>query len=226
MRVYNYNAGNFGKDINFNGGKRNGSKSGWNNNWNNTGKPQCQLCRRFGHEVERCYYKFNPSFVSPTSSSQNSGGPRAYFNRVLYHSSTLFTTLEVFNDNSWYPDSGFSNHVTLNANNLQHNTEFTGQEKVHIGDGSSLLISRIGHFSLISSLTPKVLSLNHMLLVLSITKNLLSVSIFEKDNNVFFEFHYDACFVKDQDSQAVILTGKVKDGLYSFDSSNLCLAHP
>ena len=65
-----------------------------------------------------------------------------------------------------------------------------------------------------------------MLLVPSITKNLLSVSRFAKDNNVFFEFHYDACFVKDQDSQAVILTGKVKDGLYSFDSSNLCLAHP
>ena len=65
-----------------------------------------------------------------------------------------------------------------------------------------------------------------MLLVPSITKNLLSVSKFAKDNNVFFEFHFDACFVKDQDSQVVLLTEKVKDGLYSFDSSNLCLAHP
>ena len=65
-----------------------------------------------------------------------------------------------------------------------------------------------------------------MLLVPSITKNLLSVSIFAKNNNIFFEFHSDACFVKDQDSQAILLTGKVKDGLYSFDSSNLCLAHP
>ena len=65
-----------------------------------------------------------------------------------------------------------------------------------------------------------------MLLVPSITKNLLSVSRFAKDNNVFFEFHSDACFVKDQDSQTVLLIGKVKDGLYSFDSSNLCLAHP
>ena len=65
-----------------------------------------------------------------------------------------------------------------------------------------------------------------MLLVPSITKNLLSVSIFAKNNNIFFEFHSDACFVKDQDSQGILLTGKVKDGLYSFDSSNLCLAHP
>ncbi|RVW60450.1 Retrovirus-related Pol polyprotein from transposon RE2 [Vitis vinifera] len=78
----------------------------------------------------------DPSFVSPTSSSQNSGGPRPYFSQASPHSSTLFTTPEVFNDNSWYPDSGVSNHVTPNANNLQHNTKFTGQDKVHIGDGS------------------------------------------------------------------------------------------
>ncbi|WJZ89935.1 hypothetical protein VitviT2T_009118 [Vitis vinifera] len=96
-----FNAGNFGRDRNFNGGRGNGGKSDWNNNWNNTGKPQCQLCRRFGHEVERCYYRFDPSFVSPTSSSQNSGGPRAYFSQASPHSSTLFTTPEVFNDNSW-----------------------------------------------------------------------------------------------------------------------------
>ncbi|RVW38337.1 Retrovirus-related Pol polyprotein from transposon RE1 [Vitis vinifera] len=99
-------------------GRGNGGKSGWNNNWNNTSKPQCQLCRRFGHGVERCYYRFDPSFVSPTSSSQNSGGPCAYFSQASPHSSTLFTIPKVFNDNSWYPDSGASNHVTPNANNL------------------------------------------------------------------------------------------------------------
>ncbi|KAL6331208.1 hypothetical protein AAG906_009636 [Vitis piasezkii] len=147
-----------------------------------------------GNFVERCYYRFDPSFVSPTSSSQNSGGPRAYFSQASPHSSTLFTTPEVFNDNSWYPDFGLS-------------------------------ISRIGHSSSLFSLTPKVLSLNHMFFVPSITKNLLSVSRFAKSNNVFFEFHYDVCFVKDQDSQVVFLTEKVKNGLYSFDSSNLCLAH-
>ena len=36
-----FNAGNFGRDINFNRGKGNGGRSSWNNNWNNTGKPQC-----------------------------------------------------------------------------------------------------------------------------------------------------------------------------------------
>ena len=31
--------------------------------------------------------------------------------------------------------------ITPNANNLQHNTEFTGQDEVHIGDGLGLSIS-------------------------------------------------------------------------------------
>ncbi|RVW72812.1 Retrovirus-related Pol polyprotein from transposon RE1 [Vitis vinifera] len=159
-----FNAGNFGRDRNFNGGRGNGGRSGWNNNWNNTGKPQCQLCQRFGHEVKRCYYRLDPSFASPTSSSQNSRGPRAYFSQASPHSSTLFTTPEVFNDNSWYLDSGASNHVTPNA------------------------------------------------IIFSTTLNLL------------VKTKYTLVMV--QDSQTVLLTGKVKDGLYSFDSSNLCLAHP
>ena len=103
----------------------------------------------------------------------------------------------MFKDNSWYPNFGASNHVTPNANNLHHNNEFTSQDKVQIGDGSGLSISQIGHSSLITSCTPKVFFLNHMLLAPFITKNLLNVSRFAKDNNVFFEFHSDACFGKD-----------------------------
>uniref|UniRef100_A0A151UEF3 Uncharacterized protein n=1 Tax=Cajanus cajan TaxID=3821 RepID=A0A151UEF3_CAJCA len=40
------------------------------------------------------------------------------------------------------------------------------------------------------------LSLNNLLLVPSITKNLVSVSQFARDNDVFFEFHSNYCFVK------------------------------
>ncbi|RVW80781.1 hypothetical protein CK203_050685 [Vitis vinifera] len=91
---------------------------------NNTGKPQCQLCRRFGHEVKRCYYRFDPSFVSPTSFSQNSGGPRAYFSQAslipqlcLQHLTCSMITLGTL-------ILVLQNHVTTTDNNLQHNTEF------------------------------------------------------------------------------------------------------
>ena len=67
------------------------------------------------------------------------------------------------------------------------------------------------------------MSLNHLLHVPEITKNLLSVSKFARDNNVFFEFHPNFCLIKDQVSKIVVLEGKLKDGMYAFDSSQIQL---
>ena len=67
------------------------------------------------------------------------------------------------------------------------------------------------------------MSLNQLLHVPEITKNLLSVSKFARDNNVFFEFHPNFCLVKDQVSKIVVLEGKLKGGLYAFDSSQIQL---
>lgn len=47
-----------------------------------------------------------------------------------------------------------------------------------------------------------------------ITKNLLSVSKFASDNNVFFEFFPKYCYVKDQATNQVLMAGRLKDGLY------------
>lgn len=66
------------------------------------------------------------------------------------------------------------------------------------------------------------LKLKNLLLVPSITKNLVSVSQFARDNNVFFEFHPDMCFVKSQVSSKILLQGSLgKDGLYQFDKASL-----
>ena len=58
-----------------------------------------------------------------------------------------------------------------------------------------LFITHIGSSSI--STSSKSLYLNDILHVPSITKPLLSVQIFCKDNNCFFEFHPDFCLVKD-----------------------------
>ncbi|KAG8491470.1 hypothetical protein CXB51_014668 [Gossypium anomalum] len=55
-----------------------------------------------------------------------------------------------------------------------------------------------------------------MLCVPSIRKNLLSVSQFARDNNVFFEFHPSYCVVKDIQTRETLLWGRVRDGLYQF----------
>jgi histone deacetylase 1/2 len=63
------------------------------------------------------------------------------------------------------------------------------------------------------------LTLNNLLLVPSITKNLISVSRFAQDNKVFFELHPTFCLVKSQATSEVLLHGIVgKDGLYRFAS--------
>lgn len=88
-----------------------------------------------------------------------------------------------------------------------------------MGNGQGLHISSIGSSKFLSHFHPNdvALKLNDLLLVPSITKNLVSVSKFAKDNNVYFEFHCSHCFVKCQVSNNVLLKGQVGlDGLYCF----------
>ena len=55
----------------------------------------------------------------------------------------LMATLENICDTNWYPDSGASNHVTANANNLVEHTPYYGNEQVR-GNGMRLSIKHIG----------------------------------------------------------------------------------
>jgi len=58
-----------------------------------------------------------------------------------------------------------------------------------------------------------------------ITKNLISVAQFTKENNVYFEFYPHSCFVKHQDSHQILIQGIVRDGLYVFPSSPASLSY-
>ena len=135
----------------------------------------------------------------------------------------LMATPENICDTNWYPDSGASNHVTTNANNLVEHTPYHGNEQVHVGNSMRLFIKHIGLSQFSSHFTSQFLSLNHILHVPKITKNLLSVSKFARENNVLFEFHPNFCLIKDQVSEIVVMEGKLKDGLYAFDSSQIQL---
>lgn len=39
-------------------------------------------------------------------------------------------------DPKWYPNSGATNHVTPNPNNLAIKENYTGTDQIHIGNGS------------------------------------------------------------------------------------------
>jgi histone deacetylase 1/2 len=96
----------------------------------------------------------------------------------------------------WYPDSGTSFHVTGDSRNIQDPSPFAGAEHIYMGNGQSLPTISSGSSTFYSPHhTQTHLTLNNLLHVPSITKNLISVSQFAKDNAVFFEFHPNFCLV-------------------------------
>ena len=118
--------------------------------------------------------------------------------------------------NTWYPDSGASHHVTPNSDNLQNRVTYAGQDQFYIGNGQGIEILSTQN-SVLSS-QHKSFSLNNILHVLAITKNLLYVHQFTLDNNVFIELHPFFSLVKENMTGHVLLKGTHKDGLYVLHS--------
>ncbi|KAL5577266.1 hypothetical protein UlMin_018965 [Ulmus minor] len=129
----------------------------------------------------------------------------------------IATARNTATDKNWYPDSGATNHVTNDIQNLSCGTDYNGTQKIHMGNGKGLSIKHIGKTTIPSSFYSHCLSLNNILHVPSITKNLLSVSKFCLDNKVFFEFHPFFCFVKDQVTKKLLPKGTLHKGLYRLD---------
>lgn len=96
-------------------------------------------------------------------------------------------------------------------------SEYSGNGKVYMGNGTGLSISHIGSSNFHPNLSSRSFILNKLLHVPLITKNLLSVSTFARDNNIYFEFHPSFCLMKDQVTQVVLLRGVLHEGLYKFD---------
>jgi histone deacetylase 1/2 len=113
---------------------------------------------------------------------------------------------------------GASHHATANPQNLLRSEQVQSNDQVVMENGQGTSVTNIGSNSCRSPTYPcSVLHLNNMLLVLALTKNLLSVNKFSRDNKAFFEFHPNHYCIKKQDSNEVLLHGSVgRDGLYSF----------
>ena len=125
-----------------------------------------------------------------------------------------------FADYNWYSYTGATNLLTSDLSNLNLQSEkYVGIDQIHIGNGAGLAITHIGSFSFPSS--TKSFILQNVLHVLHITKNLISVSQFTKDNDCFLEFHPNIFCVKDKASSEHILYRRPsKAGLYSFFPSS------
>ncbi|KAF7801831.1 retrovirus-related Pol polyprotein from transposon TNT 1-94 [Senna tora] len=78
------------------------------------------------------------------------------------------------NDSAWFPDSRATNHLTSDANNLMIATDYYGGEQIHMGNGNGLIVSKVGQSVVSSSDSSINLTLNDLLHVPSITKNLVT----------------------------------------------------
>jgi len=111
---------------------------------------------------------------------------------------SIFGIPLAFHDTLWYPDSGASHHLTTDITNLSTKSTCTGSDIITIGNGTCLHIQNIGYANCVVPHSCVKFILNNLLHALAITKNLLSVSQFAKENNVFFQFHSDHCCVKNR----------------------------
>lgn len=177
----------------------------------------CQVCHMAGHSASECWHRYDHNYQSVSSQY-----PQQQQQFSTSNSNTNMATLSAYSDysyeNGWFPDSGATNHVTAEPRNMYHGSEYSGSDQLYVENGTGLSIQRIGNTFVKSPINSSIsFSLNNMLLVPSITKNLVSVSKFTKDNHVFFEFHSDYCCVKSQGSKEVLLEGTVReDGFYCF----------
>ena len=78
-------------------------------------------------------------------------------------------------------------------------------------------ISHVGQASLLAHNFRK-LHLANVLRVPSATRSLLSIPQLTRDNNVLAEFHPFHFFIKDRDTRAVLLSGRLRRGLYALDA--------
>lgn len=124
---------------NKNRGNRLSRGRGWNNSNNN--RLQCQLCMKFGHTVNRCFFRFDKSFHSANNSNSrfnNSATFNGSANLTTHgpNSSDFSTYSHSSGETNWYPDTGATNHVTYDSSNLSQVSDYNGGQHIKIGNGS------------------------------------------------------------------------------------------
>jgi histone deacetylase 1/2 len=159
------------------------------------------LCQTFDHTAPQCPQLQHRGY-----------GQQPSANLALSNISSTGTV-------DWFPNIGANKHVTPDLAGLAASEPYLGNNNLHVGDGKGLPISHIGHTKIY---TPhRSFTLSNVLHVPKIKKLLLSVQKFYLDNNVYFEFHHFVFYVKDLNTNEILLSGQSQDGLYALTRSSV-----
>ena len=161
-------------------------------------RPQCQICGKLGHQALDCYHRMDFAYqgrhppiklaAMAATSNCSQGG------------------------DTWLTDTGATNHLTANLNNLQGPATYKGTEQVSVGNGQSIPINNIGNGQLCTKFYN--FRLQNLLHSPRISSNLLSVHKLCKENNCSCYFDSNKFLIQDLPSGKVLYKSFSKNGLY------------
>ncbi|RYQ94570.1 hypothetical protein Ahy_B08g089505 [Arachis hypogaea] len=97
----------------------------------NNARPICQVCDKPGHTAKNCWYRYERNDDSRTQHNR----PQP-LHEVQANLSNVLATPATLQDQSWYPDSGATHHMTSDHQNLIEKENYEGTDQVIIGNGS------------------------------------------------------------------------------------------
>lgn len=117
-------------------------------------------------------------------------------------------------DSKWLLDSGANQNVIKDIQNLAIHSEYDDIEDVMLVNGTSHSITHIGSVSF--STPSQNLTLNNILCVPALNKNLISVYQFCDTNNVKVACNPFSFCVKDLRTGILLVKGEPKNGVYEW----------
>jgi hypothetical protein len=173
-------------------------------NKSESSRPQCQICGKLGHQALDCYHRMDfayqgrhlPAKLAAMASTSN--GAQA--------------------GESWLTETGATDHLTANMDNLNVHTPYKGTDQVAVGNGQSIPINNIGTGQLCTKLYN--FRLQSLLHSSKISSNLLSVHKLCKDNNCCCYFDSNKFLIQDLPSGKVLYKGLSENGLYPIHTTH------
>lgn len=117
----------------------------------------------------------------------------------------------------WTIDTGASTHMTSTPGILSHLQPYAGPDKVMVGNGNLFNITYTGHATIVSGSTK--LTLENVLLVPDLERNLLSIGQLTTTFPITCEFTGVDFSIKDKDTHRILLKGIKHGNLYTIPTT-------